>query len=100
DVAGHIRRLIFSQEMRPGDHVPQDEIAKTLGVSKLPVREALAILESEGLVTVEPNRGAFISALTREEVEDQYLMYGAVHGLAAARAAASSPPDLLPHLLD
>ena len=61
--AVHIRRLIFDGELRPGDRVPQDEIAHTLGISRIPVREALIALEREGWVTIEMHRGAFISAI-------------------------------------
>ncbi len=47
-IASHIRRLIFEGELRPGMRVPQDAIAQDLGVSRIPVREALIVLEREG----------------------------------------------------
>jgi DNA-binding GntR family transcriptional regulator len=86
-VALYIRSLVFEGELRPGRRIPQDEIATTLGVSRIPVREAIIALEREGLVTVEPHRGAFINAITRDTIRDQYELYGLAFGLATRRAA-------------
>ena len=66
----YIRRLIFDGDLRPGTRVPQDEIAQTLGVSRIPVREALIALEREGWVTIELHRGAFINALDEDAVRE------------------------------
>lgn len=86
-VADSIRELIFSGALRPGSKIDQDEIAEQLGISKLPVREALITLEGEGLVKSIPRRGAFIAALQREDIQDHFSIYGMVAGLAAERAA-------------
>ena len=82
----HIRRLIFDGELRPGVRVPQDEIAQTLGISRIPVREALIALEREGWVTIEMHRGAFVNAIDADAVRDHYELLGLVHGFAATRA--------------
>jgi DNA-binding GntR family transcriptional regulator len=86
-VADHIRNLIFSGQLRPGQKVDQDEIAEVLGVSKLPVREALILLENEALVRGVPRRGVFVAPLTPDDVFDHYEIYGMVEGIAARRAA-------------
>jgi DNA-binding GntR family transcriptional regulator len=86
-VALYIRSLVFEGELRPGRRIPQDEIAKTLGVSRIPVREAIIALEREGLVTIEPHRGAFVNPITRDTIRDQYELYGLAFGLAIRRAA-------------
>jgi len=96
--AVHIRRLIFDGELRPGDRVPQDEIAHTLGISRIPVREALIALEREGWVTIEMHRGAFISAIDAQAVRDHYELYGLVYGFAARRALARDDPELIERL--
>ncbi|OLT31145.1 hypothetical protein BJF79_09135 [Actinomadura sp. CNU-125] len=57
--------------MRQGDRVPQDDIARALGVSRIPVREALLSLKREGRVTIRPHRGAFIGALDEAAVREQ-----------------------------
>jgi DNA-binding GntR family transcriptional regulator len=56
----HIRKLIFDGYLRPGARVHQDDVARGLGISRIPVREALIALEQQGWVTIEPNRGAFV----------------------------------------
>jgi DNA-binding GntR family transcriptional regulator len=96
----YIRRLIFDGDLRPGTRVPQDEIAQTLGVSRIPVREALIALEREGWVTIELHRGAFINALDEDAVRDHYELYGLVYGFAAQRALTRSPSGELTDTLD
>lgn len=83
-----IRQMIFSGELRPGDKIDQDRVADRLGVSRLPVREAVIALDVEGVVELAPRRGAFVAALSQDDVRDHYGILGAVSGLAAARAAA------------
>jgi DNA-binding GntR family transcriptional regulator len=98
-----IRRRIFAGELRPGDKIDQDEIADSLGISKLPVREALIALELESIVDMPPRRGAFVAPMTREDVRDHYWLLGVVSGLAAARAATRIPEsslDALGRILD
>ena len=90
----YIRRLIFDGRLRPGSHVPQEEIARTLGISRIPVREALIALESEGWVTIEMHRGAFINALDEQSVRDHYELFGLVYGFAAERATVRHVPEL------
>lgn len=98
-----IRRRIFAGELRPGDKIDQDEIAEFLGISKLPVREALIALELESIVDMPPRRGAFVAPMTRDDVRDHYWLLGVVSGLAAARAAdriSETSLDALETILD
>ena len=84
-VAAHIRRLVVEGRYRAGERVRQDEIADELGVSRIPVREAIIALEREGWVTVEPHRGAFVNGLDAEFIRDHFELHGAIVGLTAAR---------------
>ena len=84
--ATHIKRLIWDQQLRPGDRVPQDEVAAALGISRIPVREALIALEREGLITIEMHRGAFVNDLDEQAVRDHYALFGMVYGFAVRRA--------------
>ncbi len=93
-IASYIRRLIFEGELRPGMRVPQDAIAQELGVSRIPVREALIVLEREGWVTNEMHRGAFINTLDEPTVHDHYELFGLIYGFAAKRALARAADDL------
>ncbi len=93
--AQEIRRQVFAGVLRPGVRIDQDAVAERLGISKLPVREALIALEVEGVIEVVPRRGAFVARLSREDVRDQYWMLGVISGLAAERAAARMSPASL-----
>ena len=99
-IALHIRTLIFDGVLRPGMRVPQDAIAQDLGVSRIPVREALIVLEHEGWMTIEMHRGAFISALDKRAVQDHYELYGLIYGFAAQRAMVRGEDDLADTLAD
>ena len=94
----YIRRLIFDGELRPGMRVPQDQVAQRLGISRIPVREALIALRSEGWVTIELHRGAFINALDEQAVHDHYELYGIMYGFAAERATQRYGPTLVAEL--
>jgi DNA-binding GntR family transcriptional regulator len=87
-IAEIIREDIFSGRLRPGERVNQDEFAERLGVSRLPVREALILLKSEGLVDSIPHRGTFVHAITPDDIRDHYTVFGLVAGVAVERAAS------------
>ena len=92
--------MIFDGDLRPGERVPQDDVAAMLGISRIPVREALIALEREGWVTIEMHRGAFVNALDARSVRDNYELFGLVYGFAAQRAIARSGPELLERLTE
>jgi DNA-binding GntR family transcriptional regulator len=97
-VADHIRELVFFGELRDGERVPQREIAEALGVSSVPVREALAALQREGVVTIEPNRGAFVNGLDADVVTEQFYIFGRVYGLAARITTLRAEPSVVAKL--
>ncbi|MHB1287787.1 GntR family transcriptional regulator [Georgenia sp.] len=72
-IADYLRRAILNEEFAAGERIRQETLAKRLGASRLPVREALRTLEGEGLVTLEPNKGARVTALDPAELD---LLYG------------------------
>ncbi len=81
-VAASLRTEILDGVIEPGTWIRQEEVAERLGASRLPVREALRILTAEGLITVEPNRGARVPVLDRREVEVLYRMRERLEPLA------------------
>jgi len=100
-VAAHyIRDLIFSGELHAGERIDQDKIAEALDVSRLPIREALITLESEGMVKMRARRGAFVASLEPEDILDHFLMYGLLNGLAAQRIAESDRAGVVDQLAD
>lgn len=98
EVAEHIRSHIFNGTLKAGQRVPQDAIAAELGVSRIPVREALITLESDGLVASEPHRGTFVVPIRSEDIEDHYRIYGMAQGLAARGAARRITEPVLARL--
>src|SRR6187402_3013580 len=70
--AGQLTRMVLAQSLHPGQKIPMDAIATLIGASRTPVREALRLLETEGLVTSLPNRGFIVRRLDPEETEHLY----------------------------
>src|SRR6478735_6826615 len=74
EVAAHLRVAIMSGSLRPGTYIRLDDTAAELGVSMMPVREALRTLRGEGMVQLEPHRGHVVSPLTRDDIEDLFWL--------------------------
>jgi DNA-binding GntR family transcriptional regulator len=92
-VADYIRRQIFEAKLKVGERVPQDEIAAELGVSRVPVREAVIALDREGWVMIQPHRGAFVVGLDENSTRDHYELLGRVYGYGALRTAERATPE-------
>lgn len=91
-IAAHLREAILSGELPPGSRIRQEEIAEQHGTSRLPVREALRMLETEGLTQLEANKGARVPALDRDELDTVYEMRERIETLALRLS--------LPHLTE
>jgi DNA-binding GntR family transcriptional regulator len=91
-VQGQLRDMIMVGALAPGSRIDQSELAQRFGVSVVPVREALARLQSSGLVRIVPHRGVFVEALSVEELVDIYHVREVLEEHAARVAA--------PHLAD
>jgi len=85
-VADHLRAEILDGGIGPGERVRQEDIAQRLGASRLPVREALRMLEAEGLVEHEANKGARVPRLGMHEVDVMYRMREQLEPLALAES--------------
>jgi len=81
-IAAHLRERILRGDLRPGDRIRQEEVAEQLGASRVPVREALRILEAEGLTEHEPHKGARVPRLTQHDVDMIYQMRERLEPLA------------------
>jgi DNA-binding GntR family transcriptional regulator len=87
-VRDELRARISDGRIEPGERLYEMAIAQELGVSRLPVREAIRMLESEGMVSVLPRRGGvLVRSLEREDVENLFDVREALEVLAARRAA-------------
>jgi DNA-binding GntR family transcriptional regulator len=85
-VAAYLRDLILRDVLRPGDRIRQEEVADRFGASRLPVREALRMLEAEGLTEHEPNKGARVPRLSMHELDVIYRMRERLEPLALAES--------------
>ena len=81
-VADHLREEILSARLAPGSELGEVALARSLGISRGPLREALGQLAAEGLVTIVPRRGAVVKRLTRQEFIDAYEVREALESLA------------------
>src|SRR5438874_13166497 len=71
-IVAALRRAIILGELQPGLHLEEPALAEKFGVSRIPVREALTRLAHEGLVRLEPRRGAFVGGVTSDDVHDLF----------------------------
>ena len=88
-----IREAIIDGRLPPGQRLKEEELARELGISRTPVREALLMLESEGLVESIPRRGATVRSYAVSDLDDVYQLRALLEGHAARRAAARISPD-------
>jgi DNA-binding GntR family transcriptional regulator len=82
-----IRNAIVDGRLHPGQRLKEEELARELGISRTPVREALLMLQAEGLVDASPNRGATVRVHTAEALDDLYQLRALLEGYATRRAA-------------
>ena len=92
-IADTLREEILRGAVAPGQALRQEELADRFGVSRLPVRDALLRLEAQGLVHVYPNRGAFVVALSADEVREIYDIRVLLEGDLLERAVPRLTPD-------
>jgi DNA-binding GntR family transcriptional regulator len=81
-----LRQAIVAGVLKPGERIPQEEIAERIGVSLIPVREALRVLEGEGQVTYRPRRGYAVTVLRIEDLTEIYELRRVLEGQAVRRA--------------
>jgi DNA-binding GntR family transcriptional regulator len=81
-----LRDLIIASELPPESKIPEKELCERFGVSRTPLREALKVLAYEGLVVLQPNRGATVSPLTIAELEEVFPIYSRLEALAGEMA--------------
>ena len=85
-VVKELRSAILNGTLKKGDRVIQDEWAKRLNVSRMPIREALAQLEIEGLVEIITHRGAVVTPITRDDFEEIYQTRAILEGLVVEKS--------------
>ena len=95
ELTERLRMMIVEGVLPDGEKVPERELCEKLGVSRTPMREALKVLAADGLLTLEPNRGARVRAITLEDLEEVFPLMGALEALAGELACRHiSEPQL------
>ena len=85
-VYDHLFKAIISGELKPGEKLVENELCKEFGTSRAPIRESFRILESEGLIVIQPRKGTYVKALTRGDIEEAFAVREALESLAAKLA--------------
>ena len=97
-VREQIRDLILGGKLAPGERLVEDKLSAELGVSRVPVREALRSLAAEGLVRLLPRRGATVAEITPEIVAELVEVRALLEGLNARLAAQRHDPEIVAQL--
>ncbi len=97
-VVSHIINLVLTGKLRSGDRVDRNEIAHELGLSRVPIQEAVVQLEHDGILSTRYHRGAFVERFDESVVLEHHELYGMLNGIASARAAADPRPHVLAQL--
>ncbi|SLN47367.1 GntR family transcriptional regulator [Oceanibacterium hippocampi] len=97
-IASQLADMIVKGEYKPGARVHEVAVSSRFQVSRGPVREALRLLEKEGLITILPRRGAVVTKLSIDEVRDVFAIRSVLFGLAASRVAELQDPQVLREL--
>jgi len=93
-----LRRAIVMGELAPGSHLKEPLLAQHFGVSRLPIREAIVQLDREGLVRIEPRRGAFVVGVTAQDISDTYECRLMLELAAIRRTAARCTVEAIDNL--
>jgi len=98
DVAERLREQIFSHELAPGSWLDEQNLAAAFGISRTPMREAIKVLASEGLVTTKMNKGAYVTEVDRRDLEQIFTVLSLLEGQAAKETAIKATEDQLTQL--
>lgn len=86
ELVERLRDLIVDGTLPAGDKIPERELCERFGVSRTPMREALKVLAADGLVSLAPNRGSWVSKITVAELEEVFPIMGVLEGLSGEMA--------------
>jgi DNA-binding GntR family transcriptional regulator len=98
DVAERLREQIFSHELAPGSWLDEQSLAIAFGISRTPMREAIKVLASEGLVTTKMNKGAYVTEVDRRDLEQIFTVLSLLEGQAAKETAIKASEAQLTQL--
>jgi DNA-binding GntR family transcriptional regulator len=95
EVAERLRQRIFAHELPPGTWIDEQHLAEEYGISRTPLREALKVLASEGLVTLKPRRGCYVTEISAQDLDDIFPLMAMLEGRCAFEAVTRAKrPDI------
>ena len=98
EVAERLRQRIFSHELPPGTWVDEQALADHYGISRTPLREALKVLASEGLVTLKPRKGCYVTEISDRDLDEIFTVMALLEGQCAREAAGRASNGALKDL--
>ena len=90
EVAERLRQRIFAHELQPGAWVDEQALAEQYGISRTPLREALKVLAAEGLVTLKPRRGCYVTEISEKDLDEIFSVLALLEGQCAATTAETA----------
>lgn len=97
-VADRLRDQIYQHELKPGDAIDEMAMCERFGISRTPLREALKVLSSEGLIELIPRKGSFVRSMDIDELNELFPVMAVLEGLCAREAVDNCTPNDLEHL--
>ncbi len=98
EVAERLRQRIFAHELLPGIRIDEQQLAVEYGISRTPLREALKVLAAEGLVTLRPRRGAFVTEISDQDLDEIFPLMAMLEGRCALEATRKASPEQIARL--
>ena len=92
EVAERLRQRIFCDELAPGERIDEQRLAEQYGISRTPLREALKVLASEGLVELKPRRGCYVTEISQRDLDDIFPLMAMLEGRCAGDAVRHAVP--------
>ena len=99
-VAELLRQRIFNRDLAPGSWIDELKIAEEFGISRTPLREALKVLATEGLITMKPRRGSYVTEVSEQDLRDVYHLLALLESDAAAVVAFEATDAQIEALFD
>ena len=93
EVAKRLRERIFAHEFAPGAWIDEQALATEFGISRTPLREALKVLAAEGMVTLKPRRGAYVTEVSDRDLDDIFPVLALLEGRCAQEATERARPE-------
>ena len=93
ELVGRLREMIIEGHLAPGEKLSEQALGDLFHVSRTPLREALKVLATEGLIDIKPNRGASVAALTVADLDEAFPIMGALEALSGELACENATDD-------